>query len=66
MKLNQQRKRTYKRVVEYILSNPEASFSEVGEKFGISDVQASLLARKAGFAPRHRGRKKTKSHCPAV
>lgn len=66
MKLNQQRERTYEQVVEYIRSNPQATYKEIGVRFGISHAQVGLLARKAGFAPRRRGRKTTKSHCPAA
>jgi DNA-directed RNA polymerase specialized sigma subunit len=62
MKLKELRERTYKQVVEFIFHNPEASYKEVGEKFGISGVQASLLARKAGAAPRRRGRKSRKQN----
>ena len=64
MKLKELRERTYKRVLEYVFRNPQATYKEVGEKFGISHAQVGLLARKAGFAPRRKGRK-NKSHCPA-
>jgi hypothetical protein len=57
MKLKELRERTYRQVLEYIVHNPQVTYKEVGEKFGISGVQAGLLARKAGFAPRRKGRK---------
>jgi len=57
MKLKELRERAYTQVLEYISHNPQVPYKQVGEKFGISHTQAGLLARKAGFAPRRRGRK---------
>ena len=58
MKLKKLRDRVYEQVLEYIFRNPQETYKKVGEKFGISHSQVSLLERKAGVAPRRRGRKK--------
>lgn len=56
-KLKDIRIKMYAEATEYMRSNPNKTFTEVGDRYGISFMTASSLWRKAGFPARKDGRK---------